>query len=72
MKCDQLVGYPGIHECIRDDGTSRETSGGGSGLKKQPGKNNREVKRADKTKSYEMRVEVGVKESSKKKLMMSI
>ena len=38
----QLVCYPGIHECTRDDGTNKETTGEGQGLRKQPGENNRE------------------------------
>ena len=29
-----------MHQCTRDDGTSRETTGEGPGLRKQPGKNN--------------------------------
>ena len=32
--------YAGIHECTRDDGTNRETTGESPGLQKQPGKNN--------------------------------
>ena len=50
MKCDQFVGYPGIHECIRDDGTSRETTGRGSDLKNNLVRIIVRVKRADKKK----------------------
>ena len=42
--------YSGIHECIRDDGTNRETT-------EHPG-----AKRADKRRMNELRVEVVVKE----------
>ena len=41
LKCAQLVYYPGIHECARDGGTNRETTGEGPGLRKQPVNNNR-------------------------------
>ena len=40
-KCAQLVCYPGTHESTRDDGTNRETTGEGPGLRKQHGKKNR-------------------------------
>ena len=32
--CAQLVCYPGIQERIRDNGTNRETTGGGPGAKR--------------------------------------
>ena len=33
-KCVQLVYYPGMHKCTRDDGTNKETTGEGPGLLK--------------------------------------
>ena len=46
---------PGIHECIRDDDTNRETTGEGPG-----------AERADQRRMGELRVEVVVKESLNK------
>ena len=53
MKCAQLVCYASIHECTRDDGTNRESTGEGPGLQK----NNL------------VRIIVGVKRADKRKFM---
>ena len=51
-----------IHEQTRDDGTNRETTGEGPGLRKYPGKKNVGAKRDENRRLDELRVEVGVKE----------
>ena len=52
--------HNGKHVLPRHDGTNRETTGEGAGLRKQPGKKNRGVKRADKRRMEELRVEIGL------------
>ena len=63
--------YPGIHLWPRDDDTNRGTTGERAGLRHQLDKKNRGVKRVDKRRMDELRVEVGVTGSFKKKLARS-
>ena len=60
--------YPGIHEFTRDDGSNRETTEGPGLQEKKPGKNNCGSYETDKN-MYVIVMEVGVNESSKKKLV---
>ena len=61
-----LVCCPGIHDCIRDNGTNRDATGGGPGLRINWVRRIVGNKRVDKRRMDELR---GLKEHFKKKLM---
>ena len=63
--------YPGIHECTTNDGTNIGTTGECPGLRNKLIRRTVGEKRSDKKTMDELSVEVGVKESIKKKLVRS-